>query len=50
MDERMPFQANGETQARAAQLWENASRNVLNGLVRLLFAEGLLERDGLLWA
>lgn len=50
MDERMPSAANGETQARDAQLWENALRNALNRLGRRLFAEGLLEQDGLLWA
>ncbi|MFC3326112.1 IucA/IucC family protein [Mesorhizobium cantuariense] len=49
MDERMPSAAKGEAQARDAQLWKNASRNGLNRLVRCLFAEGLLERDGLLW-
>ncbi|MGX9147925.1 IucA/IucC family protein [Mesorhizobium sp. 128a] len=46
----MPSAANGETQAHNAQLWENASRNALNRLVRCLFAEGLLERDRLLWS
>lgn len=50
MDKRMPSAANAETQACEAQLWENASRNALNRLVRCLFAEGLLERDRLLWA
>ncbi|RWB39811.1 MAG: IucA/IucC family siderophore biosynthesis protein [Mesorhizobium sp.] len=46
----MPSAANGETQARDARLWENASRNALSRLVRCLFAERLLEPDGLLWA
>ncbi|MET2833036.1 IucA/IucC family protein [Mesorhizobium shangrilense] len=50
MDERMSAPANAEAQARDAQLWVNASRNALNRLVRCLFAERLLEVDGLLWA
>ncbi|UVK48752.1 IucA/IucC family siderophore biosynthesis protein (plasmid) [Mesorhizobium sp. AR07] len=50
MDKRMPSVTNAETQARDAQLWKNASLNALNRLVRCLFAERLLEPDGLLWA
>ncbi|AZV19400.1 MAG: IucA/IucC family siderophore biosynthesis protein [Mesorhizobium sp.] len=49
MDKRMPS-AENETQVREAQLWENASRNALDRLVRCLFAEGFLERDGLMRA
>ena len=41
---------NVEVQARKTQLSENASRNAINRLVRCLFAERLLEPDGLLWA
>ncbi|MEI9412031.1 IucA/IucC family protein [Mesorhizobium salmacidum] len=50
MDERKPSASNGETQARDALLWENASRNALNRLVRCLFAERLLEPESLFWA
>ncbi|MEX2746249.1 IucA/IucC family siderophore biosynthesis protein [Rhizobium mongolense] len=50
MNERIPSVANGETDARDAHLWENASRNALSRLVRCLFAERLLEPDQLLWA
>ncbi|WP_352885100.1 hypothetical protein [Mesorhizobium sp. M0910] len=50
MDERRPSAANGEAKVRDVDLWENASRNALNRLVRCLFAERLLESDGLLWA
>lgn len=50
MDKRMPYVTNAETQERDAQLWKNASLNALNRLVRCLFAERLLEPDGLLWA
>nr|WP_245452147.1 IucA/IucC family protein [Mesorhizobium waimense] len=46
----MPSSANADTQAHDAQFCENAWRNALNRLVRCLFAERLLEPDGLLWA
>lgn len=50
MDETMPTAAKAETHARDARLWKNASRNALNRLVRCVFAERLLEPNGLLWA
>lgn len=49
-DERIPSSAEAEAQARTVLLWQSASRNALDRLIRCLFAERLIEPDSLLWA